>query len=208
MAVAYRRRDGFDENELLLLSIIAYVYLFFTALDNKDPRYTMPFLPAFLVFAAFAVDRIGELDALSSKTAPVAINVLLVVTAGGAVAEAAPGITQPAPDAETDTVATLIDDRSSAAVHVENQTGWVSGEAVTFYVLARDPGLQRSVGYSSRDSVDWIVSAEPVDDRRFELYRRVGDRDRAYTYQRTRANETPSRNVRRSPPRNPTAPVW
>lgn len=182
--LAYYHHKRFDDNELLLVGVILYVYLVFTALSNKDWRYTMPFYPAFLVFAGFAVNEVRTRDVHLRKAVPVVVSLLLVSTAVIATAETFDGGPDPSPDAGTDKVAALVSNQSSATIQIEDETNWICGECVTFYVLAQDPDLRYSVDYTVRDSADWMVSAQPINDSRFELYRQVGEDNRTHIYKR------------------------
>jgi 4-amino-4-deoxy-L-arabinose transferase-like glycosyltransferase len=177
---------------LLLVAFIIYVYLFFTVLPNKDNRYTMPLLPAFIIFAAYATTRSADLiSGLVPSTRHLrtaVVVVLLIVSAAGAAHATTTAAPYPAPDAGTKTTADIIRDHGPATVVVDNQRNWVSRGAITFYVAAHDPELEYNVTHAAYlDSADWVVSANKTTYDGFSLYRVVEKDRKIYIYKRSRS---------------------
>lgn len=195
VGIAVRIRDRVrNQAELALLAAVGFVYLMFVFLDNKDPRYVMPYLPLLTIFAARGVlavsDLIRDLDwptgvNVTQRAAVVALLLVLALsatTAGHRVNHTDSGI---------EAAAEYVTERDPGLVVVYKNTNSVAVSAISFYVAANDPGLDHSVAWYSRvDESTWVISAtklpdSEVSEHNLRLTERFDRDETVFVYKRT-----------------------
>lgn len=177
----------------LIFSYILFVYLLFTFLDNKDTRYTIPYLPFFCILASIGIKTlISAVSVFNRKIALITFLLILVFigitsfntlpiwniwsTPSSGLAEAAKVIIQLEP---------------GLIVSLAGSDNMVNVPTITFYVAVNDSKANYSVYWNERfKQAKYIISVEEINIPETKQIFKKADEPKLYMFRR-KLDKTP-----------------
>lgn len=157
-----------------LLIYIVLIYLVFTILDNKNTRYTIPYLPFFCILAGLGLEKIiSTYKKIIAWPLVAIVFILISLTAFKTVIKYEP--TGPT-NSYLKQAAEVITDSPPGLIVPLTEDDSVNAFTISFYVAINDPQLKYQVSWPVLfDKANYIISREKVNIENSEI---IFDKDR------------------------------
>ena len=144
-----------------ILFYIIFIYLLFTFLNNKDTRYTMPYLPFFCILAAIGIKNLTSI--FKQKRALFILPIILIFIAIPSLNQLREFVEATAYDSNLPLAAKVITNLKPGLIVPFSENNDINVQTISFYIAINDPRLRYSVYWPDKlKQANYIVSQEEI----------------------------------------------
>lgn len=155
-------RDKNRNNFYLVAGYIIFIYLAFTFLNNKDTRYTIPYLPFFCLLAALGLDFFTSL--FKKNQVIYILPAMLFLTGAVAFNNLAAFGKINASDIGLESAVKIITQSKPGLVVAAKESNGLNVQSLSFYLAINDPELQYSVYWPDKfNEADYAIASHAED---------------------------------------------
>jgi 4-amino-4-deoxy-L-arabinose transferase-like glycosyltransferase len=146
--------DSSKKNMVLILFYITLVFIIFVLLDNKNQRYTMPYIPFLIILMSFGFYSFIKFVKVSKRTEIVLVILLMVsflISTIGVILSLEYTSTQTT--GLNEAIEYISNSEPGLVVDTFGDQGYVNVQTISYYLAMKDPDLEYSVYWLDKDSL-------------------------------------------------------